>query len=77
MIGKLKRMFTEHPESIGETYLKHMFCAVASSLGLILAGVACAIHSIFPFLFTKTASSIAERILDMNERRRLRDKYDK
>ena len=75
MVKRLKKMFIEHPRSVGETYLEHMFWAIVYSLSLILAGVACAIHSVFPFLFTKTASSIAEWILNTNERRR--NDYDK
>jgi thiosulfate reductase cytochrome b subunit len=70
MIEKLKKMFTEHPNSVGETYFRHMFWAILYSLSLIVAGIACAVHSVFPFLFTKTASSIAEWILNTNERRR-------
>jgi hypothetical protein len=70
MIGKMKKIFTEHPKSVGETYLKHMSRAILYSLGLILAGAACAIHSVFPFLFKKTASSIAEWVLDSKEHRR-------
>lgn len=70
MVKKLKEMFTEHLKSTGETYLEHMFWAIVYSLSLILAGVACGIRSVFPFLFTKTASSIAEWILDTKERRR-------
>ncbi|MCR9073878.1 MAG: DUF6356 family protein [Alphaproteobacteria bacterium] len=49
-------LFTEHPRSVGETYLEHM--GVAASFGgrLLVAGLACMVHAVLPFLFTKTGS---------------------
>lgn len=49
--------FTRHPRSIGETYAEH--AAIASGFGvrLLLAGLACLVHAVFPFLFVKTGSS--------------------
>jgi hypothetical protein len=75
MMGRLKKMFTRHPESVGETYFEHMCWAIFYSMSLTLAGAACAIHSVFPFLFEKTASSITEWVLNTNERRK--NDYDK
>jgi hypothetical protein len=70
MIKKFKKIFTEHPESAEETYFGHMLWAILYSLSLIVAGIVCAVHSVFPFLFKKTASSITEWVLDSNGRRR-------
>ncbi len=52
----MRRLFTEHPASVDETYLEHL--GVASSFGarMILAGLACLIHALLPFLFVKTGS---------------------
>lgn len=53
--------FTAHPASVGETYGEHL--AVAGGFGgrLMLAGLACLIHGLFPFLFVKTGSrAVAE-----------------
>ncbi len=53
----LKRLFTQHPESVGESYVEHM--GVASSFGwrMTLAGLACLVHGIFPFFCVKTGSN--------------------
>jgi hypothetical protein len=48
--------FTEHPESVGETYLEHMGTAAAFGTRLMAAGAACMVHSLLPFLFKTTAS---------------------
>ncbi len=51
------RLFTQHPRSVNESYLEHM--GVASSFGgrLLLAGLACMVHALFPFLCVKTGSN--------------------
>ena len=48
------RAFTEHPQSVGETYFEHMGCATYFGRRMILAGFACLLHGLFPFLFTGT-----------------------
>src|SRR5262249_38729042 len=48
--------FTDHPASVGETYLEHMWTAAGFGTRLILAGAACLVHSLLPFLFKTTAS---------------------
>jgi hypothetical protein len=65
-----KRLFTEHPNSVGESYIKHCVVAIFFSISLLFAGVVCLIHAIFPFLFVDTASSIAGWIIDTNDERR-------
>lgn len=56
------KLFTEHPESVGESYLEHM--GVAASFGgqLFLASMACFVHAVLPFLFTKTGSGIITKL---------------
>lgn len=53
---RLQRAFTQHPESVGETYWQHMATALSFAFPLALAAVAALIHSVFPFLCVKTAS---------------------
>ena len=65
----IKKLFTKHPDSLGESYLKHFIIAVFFSISLLFAGVVCMIHAIFPFLFEDTASSIAGWIVDSNHER--------
>ncbi|MDE2516656.1 MAG: hypothetical protein KGL12_11570 [Rhodospirillales bacterium] len=54
--------FTEHPASVGESYVEHL--RVASSFGgaMLLGGVACLLHGLLPFLFTRTGSTTVARL---------------
>lgn len=54
------RRFTEHLESVNETYLEHLLHATGFSGKLLLGAFACLLHAIFPFLFVKTASKLIE-----------------
>ena len=62
-------IFTKHPEEVGETYLEHMFNAVRFSLTFLLLFVVALIHSILPFLFTKTASCVVQEMAKHMEER--------
>ena len=48
--------FTKHPHQVGETYAEHMAAAAGFGWTLFVAGIACMIHAVLPFLFEKTAS---------------------
>ena len=52
----LKRLFTEHPASVGETYTQHMGVALSFALPLTKAALGAFVHAVFPFLCTTTAS---------------------
>ena len=58
----LKRIFTDHPHSIGETYFLHMKHAMCFGVTILLAGLACMIHAIIPCLFVTTASQTIKRL---------------
>ena len=63
--------FLAHPASVGESYPEHL--AVAGRFGsrLILAGLACLVHGLPPFLFTRTGSRmVAELHAQMTSGRR-------
>lgn len=53
-------LFTKHPNSVGESYFEHVLSALSFAIMMVLAGVICAIHSVLPFLFEKTAGNIIE-----------------
>ena len=53
-----------HLTDAGMTYFQHMRHAMRISLLLITASLCCMVHSLFPFLFKKTASSIMKHITD-------------
>ena len=52
----LIRAFTEHPASVGETYAEHLVNAVCFGTRMMLAGIACLVHGVLPFLFVRTGS---------------------
>ena len=58
----MTNIFTKHPKEVGETYLEHMFNAVRFSLTFLLLFVVALIHSILPFLFTRTASCVVQEM---------------
>ncbi len=52
----LKAKFTEHPETVGETYGEHFVSAMGFSLSMLKAAFCCGVHAILPFMFEKTGS---------------------
>jgi Family of unknown function (DUF6356) len=59
---RLRRLFTAHPDSVGETYFEHMKLALSFALPLAGAALAAFAHAFLPFLFEKTASTIIRRL---------------
>jgi hypothetical protein len=58
---RLVGVFTDHPASVNETYAEHMGMAFRFGGRMLLAGCACLLHGIFPFLCVRTGSrTIAE-----------------
>jgi len=55
--------FTRHPAAVGETYGEHFVFATGVGGRMVLAGLACMLHGIFPFLFERTGS---RAILDLH-----------
>lgn len=53
----LHRLFNGHPATVGETYGEHLAAASGFGLRMILAGIACLVHGLLPFLFTRTGSN--------------------
>jgi hypothetical protein len=52
----LRQSFTRHPAAVGETYGQHLAFAAGTGGRMVLAGLACMLHGIFPFLFERTGS---------------------
>jgi hypothetical protein len=70
MKNQIRHLFTEHPESVGETYSEHLRVALTLSLRLLAAGIMCAVHALAPWLFTTSASRAVTRVYqDMLARR--------
>lgn len=50
-------LFSKHPESVGETYGEHAAFAGQFGIRMVLCGLACMIHAVFPFLFVRTGTN--------------------
>jgi hypothetical protein len=50
------RLFTEHPKTVGETYWQHLRFASRTGMTMMVAGAACVVHGVLPFLCTTTGS---------------------
>jgi hypothetical protein len=55
-------LFTDHPASVGETYAQHLGSASFFGSRMILAGLACMLHGLLPFLFTRTGRNTIEML---------------
>ena len=58
----IKRAFTEHPASVGESYFEHMRMASGFAANMICAGFACLLHALFPFLFVSTGRECVKKL---------------
>jgi hypothetical protein len=61
----LKRLFTEHPASVGESYAEHLVAASGFAGRMFIASLACFLHALLPFLCVKTGS---RAIAELNDR---------
>jgi len=70
----LRKLFVSHPQSIGETYLEHFGVALSFGSRMVVAGLACMLHGVLPFLFVTTGSSTVRHLHDkmITGRRRVR-----
>jgi hypothetical protein len=71
-VNGLARAFSEHPQSVGETYLQHLGTAMRFSGALAVAALACLVHGLLPFLFVSTGSRQVRRLHDAMITRRRR-----
>ena len=58
----IRRAFTQHPASVGESYFEHFVHASGFGFRMILGGIACMLHGVLPFLFVKTGSKQIETL---------------
>jgi hypothetical protein len=59
------RAFSEHPASVGESYVEHLIHAVCFGTRMMFAGIACLVHGVLPFLFERTGS---RAVTELNDR---------
>ncbi|MGN3975357.1 DUF6356 family protein [Tsuneonella sp. SYSU-LHT278] len=58
----LRKFFTEHPASVGETYGEHLVHAAGFGIRMVLGGLACILHGLLPFMFVRTGSRQISRL---------------
>lgn len=51
------RAFTDHPETVGETYFQHMASASWFAMTMFVGGTVCLLHAVLPFAFQKGGSA--------------------
>ncbi len=68
----MKTLFTEHPNSVNETYAQHMAMSASFGVAMLCGAFAAMVHAIFPFLFEKTGSAIITRLHDRMVTNRIR-----
>jgi len=68
-MNTILKLFTDHPNSVGESYLQHGLVAFSYSIKLFFASIFCFVHTLLPFLFKTTASSISREVVDDVDRR--------
>lgn len=59
------KAFTQHPETVGETYFEHLGSASGYAATMAAGAVACLLHGIFPFAFQVSGS---RRIRELHHR---------
>ncbi len=60
----IRRLFVEHPRSLGMGWAEHGFGAAKISAELMGAGLAALVHAIVPGWFTETAGRTVTRIYE-------------
>ena len=58
------RLFTDHPRSVGESYVEHLCFATTFGARMLQGGLACCLHGLLPFLFTTTGSRTVLTLYD-------------
>ena len=59
------KAFTDHPRTVGESYLEHLRMAWGFAGGMALGALCCFVHGLLPFALTTSGS---RRIGELHER---------
>lgn len=76
----IHKLFLEHPESVGESYLQHGYVACSYGSTLVCYGIAEFIHAVIPsidifHMFETTSEECLEKIVaSLNARTKQREK---
>jgi len=69
-----RRIFKDHPQSVGETYFEHARTAFGFGAVMIGSGIKCLIHGLLPTMFTTAGSDTVRRLHNRMVTHRHRDK---
>ena len=58
----IRGKFTEHPNSVDETYFEHMAVATGFSRQLFKAAICCGLHGLFPWMHCTTGSTTVKAL---------------
>ncbi|WP_416899612.1 MAG: DUF6356 family protein [Minwuia sp.] len=75
MMSLFRQMFTDHPESVDESYVEHMGQAGYFAGAMFLGAMACLVHALVPGLCKTSGSRIIGHLNDrmiVNRRRHAR-----
>lgn len=59
------KLFTDHPRTLNESYIQHFGFSMKICIWMILGGLSCLIHAVFPFIFTKTGSNYINKVVNL------------
>ena len=60
--GAIRRLFHDHPSSVGETYLEHGRHALSFGWAMLRGSIACFVHAAFPWTHERTGSQTVIRL---------------
>src|SRR6478609_4901533 len=63
--GAVLKAFTQHPQTVGESYFEHLRSATGFAATMAVGAMACLLHGLFPFAFQSSGS---RRIRELHER---------
>lgn len=58
----IRKLFLDHPDEVGETYVEHAQVAGRFGAEMVLGGVKCLVHAAVPALFKTAGSSTITRL---------------
>jgi hypothetical protein len=64
MQARIRRLFLEHPASVGESYLEHAAHSAGFGVAMITGALAAFLHAAVPRFCTTTGSRIVARLYD-------------
>jgi hypothetical protein len=58
----IRRLFIDHPQSVGESYGKHLRVAGGFGFAMLKGAIGCFVHALVPALCKRTGSTTVKRL---------------